>query len=128
MNNRDISRIKNDNSEDKILFIINGFKKYKITHLTRPNELDNTTSKVTKGTRTQLGSRTTTCSKLLLGRTNRTRLHCFLQRTDAVHPRRKSGGRQDNMEQRRSAGIYLPKSNVMLDMVLICTEQSQDKW
>ena len=27
MNNRDISRIKNDNSEDKILSIINGFKK-----------------------------------------------------------------------------------------------------
>ena len=26
-NNRDIIRMKNDNSEDKILFIINGFKK-----------------------------------------------------------------------------------------------------
>ena len=48
MNNRDISRIKNDNSEDKILFIINGFKKLKITHLTRPNELGTTTSKVAK--------------------------------------------------------------------------------
>ena len=48
MNNRDISRIKNDNSEDKILSIINGFKKYKITHLTRPNELGTTTSKVAK--------------------------------------------------------------------------------
>ena len=48
MNNWDISRIKNDNSEDKILFIINGFKKLKITHLTRPNELGTTTSKVAK--------------------------------------------------------------------------------
>ena len=48
MNNRDISRIKNDNSEDKILFIINGFKKLKITHLTRPNELGTTTSNVAK--------------------------------------------------------------------------------
>ena len=28
--------------------ITNGFKKYKITHLTRPNELGNTTSKVAK--------------------------------------------------------------------------------
>ena len=27
INNRDISRIKNDNSEDKIISIINGFKK-----------------------------------------------------------------------------------------------------
>ena len=48
INNQDISRKKNDNSEDKILSIINGFKKYKITHLTRPNELDTTTSKVAK--------------------------------------------------------------------------------
>ena len=39
INKRDISRIKNDNSEDKILFITNDFKRYKITHLTRPNEL-----------------------------------------------------------------------------------------
>ena len=38
----------NDNSEDKILSITNGFKKYKITHLTRPNELGTTTSKVAK--------------------------------------------------------------------------------
>ena len=45
-----------------------------------------------------LGSGTTTCSKLLLGRTNRTRLHCFLQRTDAVHPRRKSAARWDNID------------------------------
>ena len=48
MNNRDISRIKNDNSEDKILFIINGFKKLQITYLTRPNELGTMTSKVKK--------------------------------------------------------------------------------
>ena len=48
MNNQDISRIKNDNSEGKILFIINGFKKLKITHLTRPNKLGTTTSKVAK--------------------------------------------------------------------------------
>ena len=48
MNNRDISRIKNDNSEDKILSIINGFEKLKITHLTRPNELGTTTGKVAK--------------------------------------------------------------------------------
>ena len=85
MNNQDYSRKMNDNSEDKILSITSGFKKYKITHLTRPNELGTTTSKVAKGTRTQLGSGTTMCSKLLLGRTNCTRLHCFLQRTDAVH-------------------------------------------
>ena len=39
---------------------------------------------------------------------------------DAVHPRRKSAARQDNMEQRRPAGIYLPKTDVMLHMVLIC--------
>ena len=45
MNNQDISRIKNDNSEDKILSIINDFKRYKITHLTRPNELRTTTGK-----------------------------------------------------------------------------------
>jgi hypothetical protein len=31
------------------------------------------------------------------------------------------------MEQRRPTSIYLPKSDVMLDMVLICTEQSQEK-
>ena len=48
INNRDIRRIKNDNSEDKILSITNDFKKYKITHLTRPNELGTTTSKVAK--------------------------------------------------------------------------------
>ena len=48
IDNRDISRIKNDNSEDKILFIINGFKKLKITQLTRPNELGTMTSKVAK--------------------------------------------------------------------------------
>ena len=48
MNNRDISRIKNDNLEDKILSITNDFKRYKITHFTRPNELSITTSKVTK--------------------------------------------------------------------------------
>ena len=48
MNNRDISRIKNDNSEDKILSITNDFKRYKITHLTRPNELGTTTGKVGK--------------------------------------------------------------------------------
>ena len=47
-NKRDISKIKNDNSEDKILSIINGFKNYKITHLTRPNELGNTMIKVAK--------------------------------------------------------------------------------
>ena len=39
---------KNENSEDKILSIINGFKNYKITHLTRPNELGTTTSEVGK--------------------------------------------------------------------------------
>ena len=48
IDNRDISRIKNDNSEDKILSITNDFKRYKITHLTRPNELGTTTSKVAK--------------------------------------------------------------------------------
>ena len=67
----------------------------------------------------------TTCSKLLLGRTNSPRLHCFLQRTDVVHPRRKSTARWDNMEQRRPVGIYLPKFDVMLDIMLICTGQSQ---
>ena len=48
MNNRDISRIKNDNSEDNILSITNDFKRYKITHLIRPNELSTTTGKVAK--------------------------------------------------------------------------------
>ena len=35
-------------SEDKILSITNGFEKYKITHLTRPNELGTTIGKVAK--------------------------------------------------------------------------------
>ena len=48
INNQDFSRKKNDNSEDKILSIINGYQKYKITHLTRPNELGTMTSKVAK--------------------------------------------------------------------------------
>ena len=48
MNNQDYSRKMNDNSEDKILSITSGFKKYKITHLTRPNELGTTTIKVAK--------------------------------------------------------------------------------
>ena len=45
INNWDIRRIKNDNSEDKILSITNGIKRYKITHLIRPNELETTTGK-----------------------------------------------------------------------------------
>ena len=48
INNWDISRIKNDNSEDKILSITNDFKRYKITHLTRPNELNTMTGEVAK--------------------------------------------------------------------------------
>ena len=48
INKGDINRIKNDNSEDKILSIINDFKRYKITHLTRLNELGTTTGKVAK--------------------------------------------------------------------------------
>ena len=48
INKRDISRIKKDNSEDKILSITNDFKRYKVTHLTRPNELGTTTGKVAK--------------------------------------------------------------------------------
>jgi hypothetical protein len=40
------SRKKKNNSEDKILSITNDFKRYKITDLTRPNELGTTTSKV----------------------------------------------------------------------------------
>ena len=48
INDRDISRIRNDNSEDKILSITNGFKKYKITHPTRPNELGTTTKQGSK--------------------------------------------------------------------------------
>ena len=47
-NNQDISRKKNDNPQNNILSIINGFKNYKITHLTRPNELGTTTDKVAK--------------------------------------------------------------------------------
>jgi len=39
---------KNDNPEDKILSIINSFKNYKISHLTRPSELGTMTSKVAK--------------------------------------------------------------------------------
>jgi hypothetical protein len=34
------------NSESKIFSIINIFKRYKITYLTRPNELDTMTNKV----------------------------------------------------------------------------------
>ena len=48
IDNRDISRIKNDNSEDKILSITNDIKRYKITHHTRPNELGTMTCKVAK--------------------------------------------------------------------------------
>ena len=48
INKRDISRIKNDDSEDNILSITNDFKRYKITHLTRPNKLSTTTDKVAK--------------------------------------------------------------------------------
>ena len=40
--------MKNDNSEDNILSITNDFKRYKITHLTRPNELGTATGKVAK--------------------------------------------------------------------------------
>ena len=47
-NKRGIDRIKEDNSEDEILFITNDFKRYKITNLTRPNELGTTTGKVAK--------------------------------------------------------------------------------
>ena len=64
---------------------------------------------------------------MLLGRANHTRLHCFLQMTDAAHPRRKSAARWDNVEQEEPAGICLPKSNVIPDMVLICTGQSQGR-
>ena len=34
INNQDCCRKKNDNSEDKILSITNGFERYKITHAT----------------------------------------------------------------------------------------------
>ena len=48
MNNQNYSRKIYDNSEDKILSITNDFKRYKITHLTRPNKLGTTTGKVAK--------------------------------------------------------------------------------
>jgi len=40
-----------------------------------------------------------------------------------VHPRRKSAAQQESMDQRRLAGICLPKPDVMQDQVLICTGQ-----
>jgi len=101
---------------------IEDYKSYK-TQRTRYHEKQSSKEEHGHG----WGSGTTTCPKLLLGRTNRHRLHCFLQRTDAVHPRWKSAARQDNMEQRRLVGICLPKTDVMLDMVLIFTGQSQDR-
>ena len=127
MNNQDHNRKINDNSEDKILSITSDFKNRRLQILQDPTNLVPRKEKQQRGTQTWLGSGMTTCSKLLLGRTNRPRLHYFLQRTDAVHPRRKSAAQRDNMEQRRLAGIYLPKTDVMLDMVLICTRQSQDR-
>ena len=78
-------------------------------------------------TQTELGSRMTTCSKLLLGRTHPTWLHCFLQRTGTVHPRRKLAAQRDNMDQGRLAGISLSKSDMTPDQALICTGQSQDR-
>ena len=45
---RQYSRRKYDNSEEKILSITNDIKRYKITHLTRPNELGTTAGKVAK--------------------------------------------------------------------------------
>jgi hypothetical protein len=41
-----------------------------------------------------------------------------------MHPRLVLVAQQDNMDQVRLIGIYLPKPDVMLDQVLICTGQS----
>ena len=125
INNRDTRKIKNCNLEDKILSIITSFKNRRLHILQDPTNSVPWNAKKQRGTRTRLGSGTTTCSKLLLRRTNRPRLHFFLQRTDAVHPRWKSTARRDNIDQGKSAGICLPKPDVMQDQVLICTGQSQ---
>ena len=127
MNNQDYNRKMNDNSEDKILSITNGFKNRRLHILQDPMNSALRQARQQKGARTQLGSGTTTCSKLLLGRTNRTRRHCFLQRTDAMHPRQKSAARRDNIDQGKPAGICLPKFDVIPDMVLIYVGQSQDR-
>jgi hypothetical protein len=52
---------KEDNSENNIFSITNIFKGYKITDLTRPNELGTMTNKVATRNPTELGSGTTTC-------------------------------------------------------------------
>ena len=115
----------NDNLEDKILSITSDFKNRRLQILQDPTNSVLRQSRYQRGTRTQLCSRTTTCSKLLLGRTSRTRLHYFLHRTDAVHPRRKLAARQDNVDQEEPVGICLPKPDMMQDQALICTGQSQ---
>jgi hypothetical protein len=44
-----------------------------------------------------------------------------------VHPILVSAAQQDNMDQIRITGISLPKSDVMLDQVLVCTRQSRGR-
>jgi hypothetical protein len=56
-----ISKKGDNNSENKIFSITNIFKGYKITDITRPNELGTTTNKVATRNPVELGSETTTC-------------------------------------------------------------------
>jgi hypothetical protein len=110
-----------------MLPISNIFKRYKITDSIRSIEFGTTTNKIATRNPVEFSTGTTTCSKLLLDRTHSTRLHYFLQRKRAVHPRLVSTAQQDNMDQVGLIGISLPKSHVMLDQVLICTGQSQGR-
>ena len=49
INNQDDTAGKSiTTKKTRLFFITNGFKNYKITHITRPNELVTTTSKVSK--------------------------------------------------------------------------------
>jgi hypothetical protein len=43
-----------------------------------------------------------------------------------MHPRRISAAQRDNSDQIRLTDISLPKPDVILDQMLICTGQSQD--
>ena len=49
INNQDNTAGKSMTTQKtRLFFVTNGFKNYKITHITRPNELGTTTSKVAK--------------------------------------------------------------------------------
>jgi hypothetical protein len=44
-----------------------------------------------------------------------------------MHPRLVSAAQRDNMDQVRLTGICLPKADVILDQMLICTGQLQGR-